>query len=149
MLLSLGQLAVILATLSMRWHLYGGDFVCKDMIAITAFGMTSCATVLLAIIMLMTDGIPFEITARLWIVAIGLGVIGTALAYMVYFKLFSLGRASNLMLVTIIVPILLLALMLSFCHNGCLVTDLLGFVVIAVGLLIMDGRLSGLFYRKT
>ena len=148
---SLGQLAVILATLSYalasvwgRLRLQGYDGT------ITAFGMTSCATVLLAIIMLMTDGIPsFEITARLWIVAIGLGVIGTALAYMVYFKLLALAGASNLMLVTIIVPIFAVSLDAVILSQWVSVTDLLGFVVIAVGLLIMDGRLSGLFYRKT
>jgi len=148
---SLGQLAVILATLSYalasvwgRVRLQGYDSI------ITAFGMTICASVMLAIIMLFTDGVPtFEVTARLWVVAIGLGVIGTALAYMVYFKLLALAGASNLMLVTIIVPVFSVSLDAIILSQWVSLSDLLGFAVIAAGLVIMDGRASRLFYKKT
>lgn len=148
---SLGQLAVILATLSYalasvwgRVRLQGYDSI------ITAFGMTTSASVMLAIIMVFTDGVPtFEVTARLWVVAIGLGVIGTALAYMVYFKLLALAGASNLMLVTIIVPVFAVSLDAIILSQWVSLSDLLGFAVIAAGLVIMDGRASRLFYKKT
>ena len=147
----IGQLAVVIATLSYafasvwgRLRLQGYDGT------ITAFGTALCATVMLSGIMLVAEGVPdFAITGELLMVAIGLGVIGTAGAYMIYFKILALAGASNLMLVTIIVPIF--AVSLDALVLGQLVSgrEVIGFVVIAVGLAIMDGRLlSYLIPRK-
>ncbi len=139
----IGQLAVVIATLSYafasvwgRLRLQGYDGT------ITAFGTALCATVMLSGIMLVAEGVPdFAITGELLMVAIGLGVIGTAGAYMIYFKILALAGASNLMLVTIIVPIF--AVSLDALVLGQLVSgrEVIGFVVIALGLAIMDGRL--------
>jgi len=147
----IGQLAVVIATLSYafasvwgRLRLQGYDGT------ITAFGTALCATVMLSGIMLVAEGVPdFAITGELLMVAIGLGVIGTAGAYMIYFKILALAGASNLMLVTIIVPIF--AVSLDALVLGQLVSgrEVIGFVVIALGLAIMDGRLlSYLIPRK-
>lgn len=149
-LTSLGQLAVIIATLSYalasvwgRLHLQGYDSI------VTAFAMTFCASIMLAIVMLLTDGMPsFALTTQLWVVAIGLGVIGTALAYMVYFKLLAIAGASNLMLVTIIVPIFAVSLDAAILSQWVSISDILGFIVIALGLAVMDGRLLRLFYKN-
>ena len=147
----IGQLAVVIATLSYafasvwgRLRLQGYDGT------ITAFGTALCATVMLSGVMLMAEGVPdFAITGELLMVAIGLGVIGTAGAYMIYFKILALAGASNLMLVTIIVPIF--AVSLDAFVLGQLVSgrEVIGFIVIALGLAIMDGRLlSYLIPRK-
>lgn len=149
-LTSLGQLAVIIATLSYalasvwgRLRLQGYDSI------VTAFAMTLCASIMLAIVMLLTDGMPsFALTTQLWVVAIGLGVIGTALAYMVYFKLLAIAGASNLMLVTIIVPIFAVSLDAAILSQWVSFSDILGFIVIALGLAVMDGRLLRLFYKN-
>ena len=98
----LGQLAVVVATLSYafasvwgRLRLQGYDGT------VTAFGTSVCATALLSFVMLMVEGVPdFAITPALIMVAIGLGVIGTAGAYMIYFRILAMAGASNLMLVT-------------------------------------------------
>ena len=147
---SLGQLAVIIATLSYalasvwgRLRLQGYDSI------VTAFAMTLCASIMLAIIMFFTEGAPsFALTTQLWVVAIGLGVIGTAFAYMVYFKLLAIAGASNLMLVTIIVPIFAVSLDAAILSQWVSLSDILGFIVIAFGLAVMDGRLLGVFYRN-
>ena len=81
-------------------------------------------------------------------IVLGLGVLGTALAYPLYFKILEVAGSSNLMLVTIIVPvfaIILDALMLNQFVTG---SDLFGFALVATGLLIMDGRLNNYFIKK-
>jgi drug/metabolite transporter (DMT)-like permease len=73
---------------------------------------------------------------------VGLGVLGTAVAYPLYFKILEVAGSSNLMLVTIIVPVfavLLDAVLLGQFVTG---TNLLGFAIVTGGLLILDGRLG-------
>ena len=81
-------------------------------------------------------------------VVLGLGVLGTALAYPLYFKILELAGSSNLMLVTIIVPVF--AIILDAILLGQFVTgsDLCGFALLAIGLFIMDGRLNYNFLIK-
>jgi drug/metabolite transporter (DMT)-like permease len=79
---------------------------------------------------------------------LGLGVLGTALAYPLYFKILEVAGSSNLMLVTIIVPvfaIILDAILLSQFVTG---SDLFGLALVAVGLFIMDGRLNDNLLRR-
>ena len=81
-------------------------------------------------------------------VVLGLGVLGTAVAYPLYFRILEAAGSSNLMLVTIIVPvfaIILDAILLSQFVTG---SDLFGFAVVAIGLFIMDGRLSCNLLRR-
>jgi drug/metabolite transporter (DMT)-like permease len=81
-------------------------------------------------------------------VVLGLGVLGTALAYPLYFKILEVAGSSNLMLVTIIVPvfaIILDAILLSQFVTG---SDLFGFALVAIGLFIMDGRLNYYLLRR-
>ena len=81
-------------------------------------------------------------------VVLGLGVFGTALAYPLYLKILEVAGPSNLILVTIIVPVfatILDALMLNQFVTG---SDLFGFALVAAGLIIMDGRLNNYFIKK-
>ena len=83
----------------------------------------------------------FEIPDRL-------GVLGTAPAYPLHFRILEVAGSSNLMLVTIIVPvfaIILDAILLSQFVTG---SDLFGFAVVAIGLFIMDGRLNYNLLRR-
>ena len=141
-LTSIGQLAVILATLSYafasvwgRLKLQGYDSI------VTAFATTLSASLILGVYLLLTQSFPvFDVTISLVIVAIGLGMIGTGYAYMIYFRILALAGASNLMLVTIIVPIFAVTLDAIFLSQWVSVREMLGFCVIAIGLAVMDGR---------
>lgn len=140
---SMGQLAVLLATLSyavasvwgkLRLQGYAGP--------VTALCTTWCATLIMFPVMLLTEGVPqFALTPQIWLVAIGLGVIGTGGAYLLYFKILALAGASNLMLVTIIVPVFAVSLDALVLGQWVAAVDLLGFAIIALGLMVMDGRL--------
>ena len=81
-------------------------------------------------------------------VVLGLGVLGTALAYPLYFRILEVAGSSNLMLVTIIVPVF--AIILDAILLGQFVTgsDLFGFALLAIGLFIIDGRLNCNFLIK-
>ena len=68
---------------------------------------------------------------------------------MLYFQILALAGASNLMLVTIIVPIFAVSLDAIILSQWVSFSDLVGFAVIAMGLAIMDGRLLSLFNQKT
>ena len=141
-LTSIGQLAVILATLSYafasvwgRLKLQGYDSI------VTAFATTLSASLILGVYLLITQSFPvFDVTISLVIVAIGLGMIGTGYAYMIYFRILALAGASNLMLVTIIVPIFAVTLDAIFLSQWVSVREMIGFCIIALGLAVMDGR---------
>ena len=141
-LTSIGQLAVILATLSYafasvwgRLKLQGYDSI------VTAFATTLSASLILGVYLLVTQSFPvFDVTISIVIVAIGLGMIGTGYAYMIYFRILTLAGASNLMLVTIIVPIFAVTLDAIFLSQWVSVREMLGFGIIALGLAVMDGR---------
>ena len=138
----LGQLAVVIATLSYAFASVWGRLRLQGYSGtVTAFATSVCASVTLAIVMLFVEGVPdFVITPALVIVAVGLGVIGTAGAYVIYFKILSLAGASNLMLVTIIVPVFAVSLDAIILGQWVSYTEVIGFVIIASGLAIMDGR---------
>ena len=74
--------------------------------------------------------------------AIGIGVLGTALAYPLYFRILSLAGASNLLLVTIIVPVFAVALDATILGQWIGANRLGGFALVVVGLAILDGRLG-------
>jgi drug/metabolite transporter (DMT)-like permease len=73
---------------------------------------------------------------------VGLGILGTAVAYPLYFKILDVAGSSNLMLVTIIVPVFAVLLDAALLGQFVTSTNLLGFAIVNGGLLILDGRLG-------
>ena len=141
---SIGQLAIVAATLSYAFASVWGKLRLQgyDSEAI-ACGMLIAATILMAPLMIWLEGIPhFELSLQLTGVFIGLGAIGTSIAYLLYFKILKIAGASNLMLVTVIVPIFAVLLDALVLAQFVSITDGIGFVIVAIGLAIMDGRLG-------
>jgi drug/metabolite transporter (DMT)-like permease len=82
-----------------------------------------------------------------WLAIIGLAALSTALAYIVFFQILRRSGATNVMLVTLLIPvtaILLGALVLS---EPISTRELIGAVVIGSALLLIDGRLLGFAAR--
>jgi drug/metabolite transporter (DMT)-like permease len=65
----------------------------------------------------------------------------TALAYVVYFRILAGAGATNVLLVTLMAPATSVVLGALFLHERLLARQFLGFVVIAIGLAFIDGRL--------
>ncbi|MEM7433118.1 MAG: DMT family transporter [Pseudomonadota bacterium] len=76
-----------------------------------------------------------------WLAVIGLGMFSTALAYILYFRLLASAGATNLMLVTLLIPVTAILLGVLILSETLVINQLLGMAVIAFGLSVIDGRL--------
>ena len=76
-----------------------------------------------------------------WLALIGLALFGTAMAYVVFFEILARAGASNVMLVTLLIPVTALLLDSLFLAEPLIRHELAGAAVIGLGLLFIDGRL--------
>ena len=79
---------------------------------------------------------------------LGITLLSTALAYFIYFRLLKTAGATNLLLVTLLIPVSAIILGVFLLDESLEPQHLSGMAVISLGLLIMDGRLLQ-FFRKT
>jgi len=101
-----------------------------------------CSTLIMAVLVSVVDQpwtLPVPGLATILSV-LALAVFGTALAYIVFFRLLSSAGASNVMLVTLLIPITAAILGTVFLGESIQVTDLIGALIIASGLMFIDGR---------
>ena len=71
----------------------------------------------------------------------GLAPFGTALAYIVLFEVLVRAGGSNVMLVTLLVPVTSLLPRNLFLSEPILLIEVAGTAIVALGLLFIDGRL--------
>ncbi|MBV9589672.1 MAG: DMT family transporter [Hyphomicrobiales bacterium] len=71
---------------------------------------------------------------------LGLALISTALGYLLYFRLLETAGATNLLLVTFLLPVSSLLLGTLVLGERIVADELLGMVLIGAGLLAIDGR---------
>lgn len=70
----------------------------------------------------------------------GLALFGTAIAYIVFFRIIERAGASNVMLVTLLIPISAIWLGVTFLDEPLRAREIAGAVIIGIGLLFIDGR---------
>ncbi|NLS19467.1 DMT family transporter [Rhizobium sp. P40RR-XXII] len=71
---------------------------------------------------------------------LGLALLSTAFAYILYFRIMALAGATNASLVTLLVPPSALLLGFLFLDERLGFTEIAGMVLIGAGLLVLDGR---------
>jgi len=101
-----------------------------------------CSTLIIAIAVVFFDK-PWLLTMpsqEAVFSLIMLAVFGTALAYIVFFRILVRAGASNAMLVTLLIPITALMLGNIFLGEPIQAKEILGAVIIGGGLLFIDGR---------
>ena len=76
-----------------------------------------------------------------WLNVLALGVLATALAYLIYFKLLAEAGATNASLVTLIVPASALFFGWLILGENLSTLQLAGFAVLLLGLVVLDGRI--------
>lgn len=139
------QLAIVAATVSYAFAgVYGRRFKSLGINpVVTAAGQVTASTLLLLPITLFVDGtIDTERTnMSTWIAITGLSVASTAIAYVLYFKILELAGATNVLLVTLLVPVSATLLGSLFLNESLEVIHILGMGLIAFGLSAIDGRL--------
>ena len=79
---------------------------------------------------------------------VGLALLSTAIAYILYFRILASAGATNLSLVTLLVPVSAITLGILFLDETLLLRHLLGFGLIALGLLTIDGRIIDRLRRR-
>ncbi len=84
-----------------------------------------------------------------WLALGGLALFGTAIAYVVFFEILSRAGASNVMLVTLLIPVTALPLGNLILAEPIFLHELAGAATIGVGLLFIDGRLPRKAMRVT
>lgn len=76
----------------------------------------------------------------IWLALGALALLGTALAYIVFFEVLVRAGGSNVMLVTLLMPVTALLLGTLFLSEPILAFEIAGAAVIGLGLLFIDGR---------
>ena len=76
-----------------------------------------------------------------WASLIAVALLSTAVAYLFYFEILTRAGSANLMLVTLLIPPIAVGLSVTILGEEMGNEALLGFGLIAVGLLVTDGRL--------
>jgi drug/metabolite transporter (DMT)-like permease len=141
----LAQLAIVGAALCYAFAgVYGRRFKGMKMNPIiVSAGQVTASTIVLLPIALIVDG-PLKLATinyQTWIAILALGVVSTAIAYVIYFKILELAGATNVLLVTLLVPVSAILLGALFLNETLELIHFVGMALIALGLSAIDGRL--------
>jgi drug/metabolite transporter (DMT)-like permease len=141
------DLACLLAALIYAFAgIYGRRF--RGMPSLTvATGQVTASTLVLLPIALLVDQ-PWNLAnpgIHAWAALIGLAVLSTALAYVMYFRILATAGATNTMLVTFLVPISAILLGVLFLNEAFTLQTFGGMLLIGAGLAAIDGRLPHYF----
>lgn len=82
-----------------------------------------------------------------WLALAGLASLSTALAYVIYFRLLAVAGATNLLLVTFLIPVSAIAMGVWILGEQLAARHFVGLAVIGIGLACIDGRLLRLLGR--
>lgn len=148
---SLAQLAVLGGTFS---YALAGSWARKFLTGMppqmAAAGMlTGSAVIMVPATVLIEGGIGMPVTLTGISAVAYYAIIATALAYLLYYRVLTLAGAGNLLLCTLMIPPVAILLGALVLHERLSLTTWAGFVVLALGMLVIDGRLLRIIRRDT
>jgi len=140
---SLGQIAVVGATMSYAVAGAVGRFAMAGLRAEVGAASTLTVSSLIMIpLALSFEGIPsLDLVATTWAGLLYLGVMASAVAYLLFYRVLIMAGAGNLSLVTLLIAPIAIVLGAVVYGEALAPNAYLGFAVIALGLLVIDGRL--------
>ena len=145
----LAQLAILGAAISYAFAgVFGRRFAGTPPL-VTAAGQVTASTILLLPVALIVDR-PWQLpmpTLETWGAVLGVALLGTALAYIIYFRVLRTAGATNLMIVTLLVPVSAIWLGVVFLGESLNTGQIAGMALIGAGLLAIDGRVIKVFRR--
>ena len=117
---------------------------------VTATGQLTASTLMLAPLALLVDHswTLAQPSLAAWSAIAGLALLSTALAYLLFFRLLASSGATNLLLVTFLIPISAVFLGSLFLGEHLEAKHFIGMACIALGLAAIDGRLLAKFKRQ-
>lgn len=137
------QGAVLGATISYGFAgVWGKRFKGQDPIIISTGQLTASSLVMLPLIFLLEDPLSLSKPNLEMIVALfGLAIICTAFAYVLFFKILSNVGATNVSLVTFLVPVSAIILGILWLGETLTTSNIAGMILIIIGLSLVDGRI--------
>ncbi len=148
----LAQILVLCAALSYAFAgVFGRRFKRMGITPMqTAAGQVTASTFLMLPLMLFVDRpwqLPMPSSGAMLAIA-AMAVFSTAVAYVIYFRLLARAGATNLLLVTFLIPVTAIILGAWRLGETLLPKHYLGMACILIGLALIDGRAISLFRRS-
>jgi drug/metabolite transporter (DMT)-like permease len=144
-----GELACLGAALSYALAgVYGRRFKILRIAPIeAAAGQVTASTVLILPIMLAAEppwALPALPSLTVWAALVGLALLSTALAYILYFRILAAAGTTALLLVTFLIPVTAVLLGAAVLGERLAPRHFAGMALIGAGLAVVDGRITRL-----
>jgi drug/metabolite transporter (DMT)-like permease len=144
------QGACLLAAISYAFAgIYGRRFRGEPALRVAA-GQLVMSSLMLAPLALVLDP-PWTLTppsAAAWAALMGTAILSTALGYLIYFRVLARAGATNVLLVTFLIPVSAILLGTLILGEQLAVRHIVGMAAIAAGLAAIDGRASRMLLRR-
>ena len=147
---SLAQLAIIAGTISYALAgVWARTFLSDLAPQVAAAGMLTGSTLITVPLAWMIDG-PLTLSLQAdTLLAIGYyAIIATAGAYLLYYRVLAMAGSGNLLLVTLLVAPVAITLGAVVRNETLAPNALIGFALLALGLIILDGRAIALLRKR-
>ncbi|MCH2165513.1 MAG: DMT family transporter [Marinovum sp.] len=140
---SLAQLAIMAGTVSYAAASVWAKKTLTDVSPIVAAaGMLTGSAIIMVPVTFSLHGKPsFNLNPVTWVAIFYYAIIATAFAYLLYYRVLAMAGSGNLMLVTLLIPPVAIVLGVWVLDETLLPQAYAGFALLALGLLIIDGRL--------
>ncbi|MCP4340828.1 MAG: DMT family transporter [Desulfobulbaceae bacterium] len=140
----LGQVAVLGAAISYALAgIYGRRFRQLGIKpVVTATGQVTASSLILIPLAILYDH-PFTLPmpgVEIWLAILALAFVSTAFAYILYFRILSTAGATNVLLVTLLIPVSAILLGTVLLGEQLELKHMIGMGLISIGLLSIDGR---------
>jgi drug/metabolite transporter (DMT)-like permease len=144
---STAQLAVLAGTLS---YAFAGAWARRKLTGlapqVAAAGMLTGSALVMVPLALAIDGTPsFQLSATAWGAIAYYAVIATAGAYLLYYRILAMAGSGNLMICTLLVAPVAIVLGALVLGEELAPRAYVGFALLALGLLVLDGRIFAKF----
>lgn len=137
-----GQAAVLVAALLYAIAaIFGRRFRDIDPVVVAAGMLTSSTLIMIPLVFAFEQPLALDPTAETWAALFCLAAISTSLAYIIYFYVLSKAGATNILLVTFLIPVSAIFLGMMVLGETPGWNAFAGMALIFTGLIAIDGRL--------
>ena len=137
----LGLIAVLGAAISYSLAGIFGKRFKQEHPMVTSTGMLICSSIMMAPLAIFTGALGASVLSTPAIAAVlGIATISTAMAYLLYFRILASAGATNVLLVTFLIPVSALLLGIGVLGEVIHVLEYAGMGGIFMGLIVIDGR---------
>lgn len=143
-----GQVAVLGAALLYAFAaIFGRRFKQIDPVVVAAGMLTGSTLIMIPLAFIIEQPLALDPTAATWTALIGLSAVSTSLAYIIYFYVLSKAGATNILLVTFLIPVSAIFLGMMVLGETPGWNAFAGMGLIFTGLIFIDGRLLNRFKK--